>query len=156
MMSLWLFTFLKVCTEENKNSKHHFLKHEKDLILNSSLYSRAKKKLEMFIISCTNIWPNFILILPRILKKLQNYRRFQIYSNAHYYVRDSKARGFSKNTKEFWGQNIIFFFQWKNSCMAHSTCKFHVFWRFSWNFVILLVLGCLATRKATLRFTFCW
>ena len=109
MMSLWLFTFLKVCTEENKNSKHHFLKHEKDLILNSSLYSRAKKKLEMFIISCTNIWPNFILILPRILKKLQNYRRFQIYSNAHYYVRDSKARGFSKNTKVFWGQNIIFF-----------------------------------------------
>ena len=113
MMSLWLFTFLKVCTEENKNSKHHFLKHEKDLILNSSLYSRAKKKLEMFIISCTNIWPNFILILPRIVKKLQNYRRFQIYSNAHYYVRDSKARGFSKNTKVFWGQNIIFFFNEK-------------------------------------------
>ena len=36
----------------------------KGLELVSSLHSRAKRELEMFVISCTNTWPNFILKQP--------------------------------------------------------------------------------------------
>ena len=30
---------------------------------------QPKHMLEMFIVKCTNIWPNLILIVPRIQKK---------------------------------------------------------------------------------------
>ena len=45
------------------------VKLQKDLGLVPSLQKWAKNELEMFSINCTNVWPNFILILPRILKK---------------------------------------------------------------------------------------
>ena len=44
------------------------LKLQKGLELVSSLQKWAKNMLEMFFIQYTSIWPNFILILPRIQK----------------------------------------------------------------------------------------
>ena len=64
-----------------KISKHHPLKihrslhvailpklwKDKELVFRQ--ISRAKNKFEIFAISCSTIWPNFILSLPRILKE---------------------------------------------------------------------------------------
>lgn len=73
--------FLEKCTETINKSKHHLLKtnrlhciallskSQKGLEIVSSLSYRAKNKLEMFAINCTDIRPNLILILPRTPKK---------------------------------------------------------------------------------------
>lgn len=61
----------------NKNCKHYQPKMNslrytatlsiswKSLELISNLHNRVKNKSEIFVISCTNTWPNFMLILPR-------------------------------------------------------------------------------------------
>ena len=60
-------SLFKVCTQTIKDRKHHILrinrwhyiaklsKSQKDVEIVSRLHSRAKNKLEMFVISCTNI-----------------------------------------------------------------------------------------------------
>ena len=73
-------TILKVGNEitENWRSKINEIKHciilpvvkitQKYLKLVSSHYSRTKTKMKMVVISCSNIWQSFILILPLVLK----------------------------------------------------------------------------------------
>ena len=72
--SLQFFMLLKECNQTIKNSKQGRLKicrwhyttilskSKKGLELVSSLHNRGKNKLEIIVISCCNIWPNFILI----------------------------------------------------------------------------------------------
>ena len=79
-MSLWFSTLVKVYIERIKNRRHHLLKMNRShyiaillkswmgLDLVSILHNRVEK-LDMLAKRCTNIWPNLILILPRILKK---------------------------------------------------------------------------------------
>ena len=81
MMSLGFFRFSKVCFEaikkwkdrQPKINRSHCIailsKLWKGLELVFIFRNRNKEELEMFLISCTNTWGNFILILPRTLKK---------------------------------------------------------------------------------------
>ena len=64
----------KYCTQyllKVNKGHHNFIlsKSLKSLVLLLSLQNRTKNKLEMFFVSCTTFWPNFILILARILRK---------------------------------------------------------------------------------------
>ena len=58
--------------------------------------SRTKNELEMFVISCTKFWSNFILILLRIVKK-QLKVQLLLLNNAYDDVMDFEGSGFSKN-----------------------------------------------------------
>ena len=82
IISLWFFmAFLLLCTETIKYNKNHPLKisglhyiaisskSQKSLELVSNLHNRRKNELEMFLISHTNIWPNFTFTPPMILRK---------------------------------------------------------------------------------------
>ena len=63
---------LKIAGISEFNRLHYifiFSKSQKKVKLVSSLPNWAKDKLKMFAVICTIIWPNFILMLPRILKK---------------------------------------------------------------------------------------
>ena len=62
MISLWLFTLLKLCTKTIKNSKDQ-------LNIIKSHIARGKNELELFVMSCNNIWTNLILILSKIVTK---------------------------------------------------------------------------------------
>ena len=70
------------------------------IVIKKSLQSlpHGKKQFFMFVVSCTNIWTNFILILPKIIKK-QLKVQFLTCSNVYNDVADFKASGFTKNTK---------------------------------------------------------
>ena len=46
----------------------HFIKIIEEPGTSFYLHNRANNKLEIIFISCTNIWPNFILMLPMIIK----------------------------------------------------------------------------------------
>ena len=50
-----------------KTIHHHH--HHQGLDLVSSLHDSVKGKEKTFVVSCDNMWPNFIFILPRTLKK---------------------------------------------------------------------------------------
>ena len=50
-------------------NKLPFYQNHPSLKLVSSFQISSKSELEMFVISCTDIWPRFILILPKILEK---------------------------------------------------------------------------------------
>ena len=54
---------LKVCTATIKDSNHHLLKR---------LHYWGKGWWEMHVITCTCIWPNFVLILAGLLKTQLN------------------------------------------------------------------------------------
>ena len=59
----------------------------------------TKIVLEMFFIKCTDIWPNLILILPRIRKKKPKVWH-PLYSNACNDVTDFKICGFHRNIQK--------------------------------------------------------
>ena len=73
-------------------------KLQKGLELDLSLHNQTKKDLEMFIVSCTNILPRFILILNRIQEK-----QWKMYYLICSYVDDDVTNyevcGFMENTK---------------------------------------------------------
>ena len=80
-MNLWIPTLLKGVHSDsqikeitsNKIDRSHYIatfsKSWNGLELVSSFHDRAKNQLRMLVIGPTNnIWPNFILILPGVLK----------------------------------------------------------------------------------------
>ena len=113
-----LFFPLKVYTDTIKNSKDQLLKISRlhcSAILSKSykgsepvscLYNRANM-LEIIFISCTNIWPNFTLMLTRILKK-QSKTKLLLCSNAY------DVCELTKNTEIWTFENkTLFFLQMK-------------------------------------------
>ena len=74
------------------------LKSWKGLELVCKLLKTDKRLSEMFDISCGNIWPNFILTLPRILKK-QLKIELLMFSNIHDNIADLEVCGLIKITK---------------------------------------------------------
>ena len=109
-----LFFPLKVYTDTIKNSKDQLLKISRlhcSAILSKSykssepvscLYNRANM-LEIIFISCTNIWPNFTLMLTRILKK-QSKTKLLLCSNAY------DVCELTKNTEIWTFENKTLFF----------------------------------------------
>ena len=93
-----------------KNGKHHLQENNKSdyiavlsnswkgLELVSNLYNIAKNTRKVTVISFTNIWLNFILILPRTLKK-QWKEQVLISMNVYDDVTDFEVSGFTKNVK---------------------------------------------------------
>ena len=100
-----LYSFQGVHWEEN--DKHFLLKinrspwisifNLKGLELIISLHNRLENEFEILVISCANIWPNLILVLPRILEKQSN-MWLQIYSYIYDDVTDFEVCRFIKTT----------------------------------------------------------